>query len=460
MAGDYFMAAHTLKWPVIGLALFATNISCVHLVSLAQSGYDTGLLNGNFEWMAAFTLILLGFFFAPFYLKSKVATLPDFLEKRYCRECRDWLAFVSIIAAIIFHIAFPLATGWLILHDIFGIEKWTCILLMCALTGIYTVVGGLAAVAITETIQTVVLLLGAFVITGFAWQKTGGWGGMTATLDTANAAAHGLTDGQLLSMLRPHGDASGMPWYSIFLGYPVLGIWYWCADQTIVQRVLGARSENDARVGSIFCGLIKILPVFIFIVPGLMLYTGIKQGSLEGVSQVRLIQTVTGADGNKEQLVAITGDTGGGRIDPIRVKEGETIDLSQLPIQRLRHHRRHHPRPRRAGEKRRPRSSARTAGRQSLSVEGSLCRHDPQAVARRRARRAGRRADGRADGQSLQRLELDRHHGELRHRQTLPPDRPATSNSSSSAASPPSARLPPASPWCRCLTVMKASSMA
>ncbi|MCU0748619.1 MAG: sodium/solute symporter [Akkermansiaceae bacterium] len=327
VAGEYFMAAHTLKWPVIGLALFATNISCVHLVSLAQSGYDTGLLNGNFEWMAAFTLILLGFFFAPFYLKSKVATLPDFLEKRYCRECRDLLAVVSIVAAIIFHIAFPLATGWLILHDIFGIEKWTCIFLMCALTGIYTVVGGLAAVAITETIQTIVLLAGAFVITWFAWHKTGGWEGMTTTLDTANAAAQGLTDGKLMSMLRPHGDDSGMPWYSILLGYPVLGIWYWCADQTIVQRVLGAKSENDARVGSIFCGIIKILPVFIFIVPGLMLYTAVKQGNLEGVTQVRLIQTV-----DKEKIIAVTGDFGGAKIDPIRLKEGETLDLSTLPI--------------------------------------------------------------------------------------------------------------------------------
>ncbi len=333
VAGDYFMAAHTLKWPVIGLALFATNISCVHLVSLAQSGYDTGLLNGNFEWMAAFTLILLGFFFAPFYLKSKVATLPDFLEKRYCRECRDWLAFISIIAAIIFHIAFPLATGWLVLHDIFGIEKWTCIVLMCALTGIYTVVGGLAAVAITETIQTVILLLGACVITWFAWQKTGGWTGMTATLDTANAAAQGLADGKLMSMLRPHGDDSGMPWYAIFLGYPVLGIWYWCADQTIVQRVLGAKSENDARVGSIFCGLIKILPVFIFIVPGLMLYTAIKQGNIGGLTQLRVIQTVDGADGVREQLVAVTGDLGGETIAPIRLKNGETINLSQLAIQ-------------------------------------------------------------------------------------------------------------------------------
>ncbi len=326
-AGEYFMAAHTLKWPVIGLALFATNISCVHLVSLAQSGYDTGLLNGNFEWMAAFTLILLGFFFAPFYLKSKVATLPDFLEKRYCRECRDLLAVVSIVAAIIFHIAFPLATGWLILHDIFGIEKWTCIFLMCALTAVYTVVGGLAAVAITETIQTVVLLVGAFVITWFAWHKTGGWEGMTTTLDTANAAAQGITDGKLMSMLRPHGDDSGMPWYSILLGYPVLGIWYWCADQTIVQRVLGAKSENDARVGSIFCGLIKILPVFIFIVPGLMLYTAVKQGNIEGVTQVRLIQTV-----NQEKIISVTGDVGGEKIGLIRLKEGETLDLSTLPI--------------------------------------------------------------------------------------------------------------------------------
>ena len=144
-----------------------------------------------------------------------------------------------------------------------------------------------------------------------------------------------------------------MPWYAIFLGYPVLGIWYWCADQTIVQRVLGAESENDARVGSIFCGLIKILPVFIFIVPGLMLYTGIKQGNIEGLTQVRVIQTVDGADGKKEQVIAVTGDLGGEKIDPIRVKDGETIDLSQLAITRQRQGTLHHPRPRRAREKRR-----------------------------------------------------------------------------------------------------------
>jgi SSS family transporter len=333
VAGDYFMAAHTLRWPVIGLALFATNISCVHLISLAQSGYDSGLLNGNFEWMAAFTLILLGFFFAPFYLKSKVATLPDFLERRYCRECRDWLAVISILAAIIFHIAFPLAAGWLILHDIFGIGKWECIFLMCLLTGIYTVTGGLAAVAITETIQTIVLLVGAFILTAFAWMKTGGWVGMVAALEPAAGLAPGCTDSQMMSMLRPHGDASGMPWYAIFLGYPVLGIWYWCADQTIVQRVLGAESENDARVGAIFCGLLKILPVFIFIVPGIMLYTSIKQGHIDGVYQARVTHLVTDANGDTLRTVAITGDNlAADAIPPVTLKTDESLDLTKIAL--------------------------------------------------------------------------------------------------------------------------------
>ena len=110
-AGEYFLAGKTLRWPMIGMALFATNISCLHLVSLAQSGFDSGLLSGNFEWMAAFTLILLAFFFVPFYIRSGVATLPDFLERRYNRACRDWLAIVSVVSAIVIHIAFSFLAG-------------------------------------------------------------------------------------------------------------------------------------------------------------------------------------------------------------------------------------------------------------------------------------------------------------------------------------------------------------
>ena len=275
-ANRYFLAAHSLRWPSIGMALFATNISCLHLVSLAQAGYDTGLLMGNFEWMAGFTLVLLSLFFVPFYIRSKVATLPDFLEKRYCRECRDWLAIVSMVAAIVFHIAFPLSSGWIVLHGVFGIEKWTCILAICGLTAFYTVLGGLAAVVMTETIQALVLILGAMVITAFAYAKVGGWDAMVTSLHQADESIR-------LSVLRSPLVEKEFPWYAILLGYPVLGIWYWCADQTIVQRVLGAKDENHARIGPLFCAVIKILPVFIFVLPGLMFYVILQREMLTDV---------------------------------------------------------------------------------------------------------------------------------------------------------------------------------
>ena len=273
-AKEYFLAGGTLRWPVIGLALFATNISCVHLVSLAQSGYDSGLLNGNFEWMAAFTLVLLGLFFAPFYIRSGVTTLPDFLEKRYSRQCRDWLAVLSIVSAVTIHIGFSFLTGGIVLKELFGIDMYTGIVVVAALTGVYTIIGGLMAVVVTEAIQTVVLVLGAAVITYFAWEKIGGWEPMVDVLREKGEMAK-------LSMLRPHGDADGLPWYAVFLGYPVLGIWYWCADQTIVQRVLGAKDEQHARVGPLFAGLIKVLPVFIFVLPGLMAYALVESGGLD-----------------------------------------------------------------------------------------------------------------------------------------------------------------------------------
>jgi SSS family solute:Na+ symporter len=276
-ASGYFLAAHSLTWPEIGLALFATNISCVHLVSLAQAGYDQGLLMGNFEWMAGFTLVLLALVFVPFYMRSKVTTLPDFLERRYGRECRDWLAVLSIIAAIICHIAFPLVTGWTILHSIFGIEEWTCLGLICGLTALYTVTGGLAAVVVTEMVQAIVLVIGATIISLLAWSQAGGWHGLETTLQ-----AHGELG--KLQLLRPAQTEPDFPWYAIFLGYPVLGIWYWCADQTMVQRVLGAKDENHARTGALFCAMIKVLPVFIFVLPGLLFYVIVQQGKIPGLA--------------------------------------------------------------------------------------------------------------------------------------------------------------------------------
>ena len=147
------------------MALFSTNISTIHLVSQAQEGYVNGLAYGNFEWMAPFLLITLSLFFAPFYFRSRVATLPDFLEKRYSRGCRDWLAAMSIVSAIVIHIGFTLYTGAVVLEEMFGIDKMTSIVGDLVLTGIYTIVGGLLAVVLTESLQTLILLAGAILIT-------------------------------------------------------------------------------------------------------------------------------------------------------------------------------------------------------------------------------------------------------------------------------------------------------
>lgn len=279
---DYFLAGKTLRWPMIGLALFATNISCLHLVSLAQSGYDDGLLSGNFEWMAAFTLILLALFFAPFYIRSGISTLPDFLEKRYNRACRDWLTLISIISAITIHIAFSLLTGGIVLETLFGINMYTSVTVIACITAVYTIIGGLRAVVVTESIQTVVLVAGAVIITVACFHKMGGWHAMTDVLQQ-----HGQMD--KLSMLRSGGN---LPWYAVFLGYPVIGIWYWCADQTIVQRILGAKNEHHARLGPLFCGFIKILPVFIFILPGLFASALAQKGLLVAPADSKSIYTV------------------------------------------------------------------------------------------------------------------------------------------------------------------------
>jgi len=265
---DYFLAGNRLRWPMIGLALFSTNISTIHLVSQAQEGYMNGLAYGNFEWMALL-LIVLALFFAPFYIRSGVSTLPDFLERRYNRFCRDWLAFLSIVSAIFIHIGFTLYTGAVVLQGLFGIPIMVSIVGAALLTGIYTILGGLFAVVVTESIQTVILLIGAILITAIAYVKAGGWAGLAESVEPVK-----------LTLLRTQSDPCNLPWYSVILGYPVIGLWYWCADQTIVQRVLGARDENHARVGALFAGFIKILPVFIFVLPGTLCLALIRQGKL------------------------------------------------------------------------------------------------------------------------------------------------------------------------------------
>jgi SSS family solute:Na+ symporter len=277
--------------------MFAANISTVHLVSLAQSAYTSGLLYGNYEWMAGFTLILLSLFFAPLYLRSRVPTLPDYLERRYNRNCRDVLSFVSLISAIVIHIGVALFTAAAVLCFICGIPETKTILginaqmffiiLLGVLTGIYTVIGGLLAVVWTESLQTILLLTGAICITAVGYHAVGGWDSLQNLLATHPHPLLGkegppeLSTRSFLHMMHPANDntvIANVPWYSILLGYPVIGIWYWCCDQTIVQRVLAAKDEKHARLGPLFCAFIKILPVFLFVLPGIICVVLVQKG--------------------------------------------------------------------------------------------------------------------------------------------------------------------------------------
>ena len=271
----YFLAGRGLGWVMVGAALFASNISTIHLVGLAASGYNEGLVWGNFEWLASITLILLGLVFAPFYFKSRISTLPEFLEKRYGGTARTILAFIAIIGALFVHIGMSLYAGAVVFHAFFGINVITSIIVISLITTIYTVLGGLKAVVVTESVQTIILILGAILLTGFAIAALPEHG----VTSLAELKAQ-LKPGQLnmlhtkesLGMLGEGGFESGLTWYACLLGYPILGLWYWCSDQTIVQRVLGAKTQHAAQMGPIFAGFLKILPVFILVLPGVIAY--------------------------------------------------------------------------------------------------------------------------------------------------------------------------------------------
>lgn len=308
--GHYFLAGNTLKWPVIGLAMFAANISTVHLVSLAEAAYKYGLVYGNFEWMAGFTLVLLSLFFAPLYMRSRVTTAPDFLERRFNRNCRDVLSIISLFSAIVIHMGVALYTAAWVLRGILGLAPGAkifgvdALLLFIAvlgiLTGIYTMIGGLLAVVWTESVQTVLLLVGAVVITVAAYVKIGSWTELAHVLASHPHPLASVADshvnwgtGNFLNVARDGKDPSGLPWYSILLGYPVIGIWYFCCDQTIVQRVLAAKDEKQARLGPLFCAFLKIFPVFLFVLPGVICVALVQKGAFGGAAPQTAADTYT-----------------------------------------------------------------------------------------------------------------------------------------------------------------------
>ena len=279
LTGDeYFLAGRSLRWPVVGAALFASNISTIHLVGLAEGGYKHGLVIGNFEWMATFTLLLLALVFVPFYFKSHITTLPEYLEKRYGRAARTIMAFMAIAAALLIHIGISLYAGAAVFQEFFGMNVYASIFIISAVTAIYTVIGGLTAVVVTETVQTVILLAGAVLVTLLAVFALPGAGVETL------AQFREATKPEQLSMLHA-SNQEGYAWYAFLFGYPVLGVWYWCSDQTIVQRALGAKDQQNAQNGALFAGLLKVLPVFFMVLPGVLGYVLYKDQIGEEANQ-------------------------------------------------------------------------------------------------------------------------------------------------------------------------------
>ena len=267
-----FLAGRSLSWPIIGVSLFCANISSIHLVGLAADGYRVGMPVGNFEWGAAFCLIILGLVFAPFYFRSKLSTLPEYVEKRYSPATRTILGIIFILSALLVHIGISLYAGASLLNIFFEIDTTTAIIIIAGVTAIYTVLGGLRAVMITNLVQVVILLTGAVMLTYLGWQALGAEKGITTYAGLKEAVSPDISPTVLQSIRDSDGKLNDFSWLAVLVGYPILGIWYWCTDQTIVQNVLAAKSEKDGRAGAIFGGFLKILPVFVMVLPGMMAF--------------------------------------------------------------------------------------------------------------------------------------------------------------------------------------------
>ncbi len=268
-ADGFFLAGRNCGWFVVGASLFASNIGAEHLVGLAGTGAASGVAVAQFEIIAGLVLLLLGWFFVPFYLRSGVFTMPEFLERRYSSGPRMYLATVSVISYVLTKISVTVAAGGIVFEALMGINFWTGATIVVIATGVYTLFGGLKAVLYTDAMQMFVLLLGAIVVTWLGLDAIGGWDALTAAVGK-----------ERFDLWQPSSHPD-FPWTGILFGAPILGVWYWCTDQFIVQRVLAARDQVEARRGTIFAGLLKQLPLFVFVLPGVIAYALAQSGQLQ-----------------------------------------------------------------------------------------------------------------------------------------------------------------------------------
>lgn len=279
---DYFLAGRNVGWFVIGASLFASNIGSEHLVGLAGTGAASGVAVGQFEILASLILLVLGWVFVPFYLRSGVFTMPEFLERRYSSGARWYLALISIVGYVLTKISVTIAAGGIVFEALMGIDFWTGALVVVVATGIYTVFGGLRAVLYTDLLQMFVLVGGAVAVTAIGLSELGGWDAMVEE-----------SGPEFFTVWKPLSDPD-FPWTGILLGAPILGVWYWCTDQFIVQRVLSAVDEDNARRGTIFGGLLKLLPLFIFVIPGVVAHALASRGQLALETPDQALPTLIG----------------------------------------------------------------------------------------------------------------------------------------------------------------------
>lgn len=270
---EYFLAGRNMLWPIVGISLFAANISSSTLVGLAGDAFKTNTHVYNYEWLAAVILVFFAIFFLPFYLKSKVYTMPEFLERRYDRRSRYYFSFITIVGNVLIDTAAGLYVGNIVLKLMFpGLESWMIIVILAFAAAAYTIPGGLNSVIQTEVIQAILLVFGSCLLTYFAFSQVGGWSGMIAGLNEMAANGELMNKSlksadEVLSMVRPLGDEF-MSWRGLLLGAPILGFYFWANNQFMVQRVLGAKTLNHGRWGALFAGLLKLPVIFIMVLPG------------------------------------------------------------------------------------------------------------------------------------------------------------------------------------------------
>jgi len=255
---DLFLAGRSLRWPNIGFSMFGTNVSPTMMIGLCGIGYGVGMVAANFDWLAWLFLMLLAMVYAPRYLNMNVSTMPQFIERRFGRSCHAFVSWYTLLSTLILWLSGALYAGALLLGQIMGWPLWVSVVVLTVIATSFTVTGGLAAVAITDTFQMVLMITSSAALVVIALVKIGGIGPVAEQIPA---------DYWLL--FRPTDDPK-YPWYAILMGYPATAVWFWCTDQTIVQRVLAAKDLRHAQYGSVLVGYLKAIAPFLFILPGIL----------------------------------------------------------------------------------------------------------------------------------------------------------------------------------------------